>query len=882
MLHVGATGGSGTTVRLDWTEGQPSLTVMDDTQQVQVNVNGTPVEPQVWFPIKAGDIIRIGGVQLTWHAEAEIEADVESEPEIGAEQETQQGPKIETLIQMEAPTEKPLSEPSTAQTQVGKPPPSPRMPSVPDVPATPVYNLIVHTPQWNKEIQLKGETVRIGRAPDNDIYINDNRISRYHAKLVRQERGYEIIDLDSANGLRIENERIFQKLLSDGDVVWIARDISLTYRTIQPAPKRRGGKATGETKDVAATEKKAEDRTVVAGKPQTSQETEASSDVDATVVAAGREPPAAPPPEKASREVGIDETVVAPQEITPEDTVVASRPEAGVPPTQTSEAPTQVSLPTAPSGPETTDDVLDDVDQTIVEPKGAVPAPSMPLDATVVASAKKPPVPPAIPAGEETVVSGERTAQAETEWLDVSEILERDPNLKIESGTIVRNTQIPHLVIHLPERTWEAQFTQDRMTLGRDEDNDVTIPDSSVSRHHAWVERRGRDFVIHEDQSRNGVWLGRQRIEEHTLRDGDILSLGRAKVIFKAGFTSDDLTLIGPPRIDGKPMRRPVVFVPGMMGSELWLGSERLWPNTKLIISNPEIYSLPGDPRIEPRGIVSDVVVVPGILKQEQYSRLGDYLVAGLGYQRGQDLLEFAYDWRQDVRLSAQRLAETIERWDVQAPVTIIAHSLGTLVTRYYVEKLGGKKQVERIVLMGGPHYGTPKAISVILTGPGMLPFGLGDERMRNVLSTFPSAYQILPIYPSVIDQEGKYISVLKDDSWLPPYQRPFLQAARSFRRELGFTSSVPSVSIFGYGLKTILRAKIHRRPDGQWGKVDFIEDSAGDLSVPSGSAVLKESEIHPVLQEHGSLYVDDDVKMRLKVELTRSTTWQSRKGKGK
>jgi hypothetical protein len=85
-------------------------------------------------------------------------------------------------------------------------------------------------------------------------------------------------------------------------------------------------------------------------------------------------------------------------------------------------------------------------------------------------------------------------------------------------------------------------------------------------------------------------------------------------------------------------------------------------------------------------------------------------------------------------------------------------------------------------------------------------------------------------------------------------------------------------VSVFGYGLKTKLRVTFHRQADGPWDSVDFVEDSAGDQSVPSGSAVLKDSEIHPVFQEHGSLYVDDSVRMRLKVELTRSTTWQGRK----
>jgi pimeloyl-ACP methyl ester carboxylesterase len=314
------------------------------------------------------------------------------------------------------------------------------------------------------------------------------------------------------------------------------------------------------------------------------------------------------------------------------------------------------------------------------------------------------------------------------------------------------------------------------------------------------------------------------------------------------------------------------------MGTELWLGSERIWPEVKTMVSNPEIYRLPGDPRIEPRGIVNDVVIVPNLVQQRQYSALGDYLVAGLGYTRGKDLLEFGYDWRHDVRLAAQRLAEAIEQWRAAAPVTIIAHSLGTLVTRYYVERLGGKRFVERIILMGGPHHGTPKAVSIMLSGPGMLPFGLGNERMLAILATFPSGYQVLPTYPCVIDQHGDHIDVLEDGSWLPEEYRGFLKAARSFRRELGTTSSVPTVSVFGYGLKTKLRVKVDRGADGQWRKVAFVEDTAGDQSVPSGSAVLPDSEIHPVLQEHGSLYVDDDVRMRLKVELTRSTTWQRSK----
>jgi len=468
------------------------------------------------------------------------------------------------------------------------------------------------------------------------------------------------------------------------------------------------------------------------------------------------------------------------------------------------------------------------------------------------------------------------SAGGQTSVVDMARHLEDGPR-PLPEATGLWQTAVPHLVVHTGDQTWQALFAKDHMSIGRDDDNDIIIPDSSVSGRHATIERRGEEFIIRDAGSDNGLWLGKQRLEAHKLRPGDIVNVGRARIVFKSGFSPNDLTLIGTPTIDGQRRRRPVVFVPGLGGSELWLGSERIYPIPKILLSNPEILSLPGDPRIEARHIVSDVVILPGVFKQEQYSRLGDYLVSGLGYRRGDDLIEFAYDWRQDIRLAARKLGEMIEQWRPGAPITIIGHSLGTLVTRYYIEKLGGKRLAERIILMGGPHYGTPKAILAILTGPGILPFGLANDRIRQVMSQYPTSYQILPIYPCVFDQEGRQIDVLRDESWLPENQRPFLKAARDFHSELGLHSSVPTVSIFGYGYKTAVRTLIERRPGGGWHKVSFVEEVAGDLTVPSGSAVLKNSEIHPVYQEHGALYVDNDVKMRLKVELTRSTTIQGK-----
>jgi len=438
----------------------------------------------------------------------------------------------------------------------------------------------------------------------------------------------------------------------------------------------------------------------------------------------------------------------------------------------------------------------------------------------------------------------------------------------------LNDTHVARLAIQTPNGTWETPLQQESLLIGRQSDCDVVLNLERVSRNHARIERRGDEFWLRDLDSTNGTWLAGRRVEEHPLRSGDTVRIGDAQLVFKQAASPDDLTLVdaGDTRSSrgaGRP-RQPVVFVPGLMGSELWLGSQKVWPNVRLLFTQPEIFTLPETVHLEPRAIVGEVVLVPKFVEQEQYSRAGDFLEEVLGYQRGRDLLEFAYDWRQDVRESARRLAEAIDAWPVTPPITIIAHSLGTLVSRYYIERLGGKDKVGRVVLIGGPHQGTPRIATDLIQGVGLLPFGLFGDRLLDVIKTFPSVYQILPTYPCAIDQDGQPIDLLADEHWLPPEQIPLLRQARAFQAELGTRSSVPAVSVFGYGLETVTDLQVTRAGDGRWSKLAFQAKPGGDNRVPEHSAILDGSDVHPVQQSHGSLYVDNDVKARLKVELLR------------
>ena len=430
----------------------------------------------------------------------------------------------------------------------------------------------------------------------------------------------------------------------------------------------------------------------------------------------------------------------------------------------------------------------------------------------------------------------------------------------------LNNPVRPHLVVHSRGRTWAMPLISDALSIGRRSDNDLVLDLPRVSRRHARIERSGDAFYIQDLGSTNGTIVSGERIERERLQAGDVIRIGGAQLIFKSPVMTDALTLVDASPV-GAP--RPVVIVPGLMGSELWLGSERVWPNVRLLFLKPELFKWPSSAPLEPRGIVDEVVIVPNLLEQEQYGRLSKFLEESMGYRRGRDLLEFAYDWRQDVRDSARALARAIDEWGVQPPIHIIAHSLGTLVSRYYVEKLGGKRKVAKLLLMGGPHYGAPKTVINFFSGVDLLPFGLMGEQLQEVLASFPSYYQLLPVHPCVRDQYGQTIDMLADESWIPEKYRPLLRTARAFRKELGDETSVPTVSIFGYGLKTASSLTVERDSDGRWLSL-HAQEAGGDQTVPEWSAVLEGTDVHPVEQTHGSLYVDNDVKARLKLELVR------------
>jgi hypothetical protein len=61
--------------------------------------------------------------------------------------------------------------------------------------------------------------VIVGRSPDNEVYIDSKYVSRHHAQIVSGDDGSIIEDLNSTNGIYVDDRLVKKHTLSDGDVI---------------------------------------------------------------------------------------------------------------------------------------------------------------------------------------------------------------------------------------------------------------------------------------------------------------------------------------------------------------------------------------------------------------------------------------------------------------------------------------------------------------------------------------------------------------------------------------------------------------------------------------------------------------------------------------
>jgi pimeloyl-ACP methyl ester carboxylesterase len=238
--------------------------------------------------------------------------------------------------------------------------------------------------------------------------------------------------------------------------------------------------------------------------------------------------------------------------------------------------------------------------------------------------------------------------------------------------------------------------------------------------------------------------------------------------------------------VSGPPEHSSILFIPGTLTSRLYMRNsfgleQELWePRSNIDISQLEMDgSGKSKNEIYTRDLVDRFYSNDALYSTAASIQLKEGANVYAPYERFMDAQvssgtifkwrTFPYDWRYDAASIVNdgvRVAEpygpiyTTHLQDIVAElastswtgkVTIVAHSNGGLIAKALAIDLQKKGQlglIDRIVFVGTPHYGTPKAILDMLHGEeftelgGLLMYG---NSVRVAEKTMPGTYDLLP-----------------------------------------------------------------------------------------------------------------------------------------
>jgi hypothetical protein len=349
-----------------------------------------------------------------------------------------------------------------------------------------------------------------------------------------------------------------------------------------------------------------------------------------------------------------------------------------------------------------------------------------------------------------------------------------------------------------------------------------------------------------------------------------------------------------------------VIIIPGITGSVLRKDGKDLWAlsggafalglrtlgksiqSLALIDDPPDVDDL-GD-GVTAVGLMPDLHLLPGLWPLvDGYTGITRTLGKALGLQPGADYHLFPYDWRRDNRVAARRLAQCSHDWLAArrkdypaARLILIAHSMGGLVARYFLECLDGWRDTRLLITFGTPYRGALNALDFLANGlrkhAGPMP--LLD--LSDIVRSFTSVYQLLPIYPCLEQPDG--LVRVSEAERIPGVEPSKAMAADAYHREIERAVEEhlqdEEYRTSGYQVRPIVGV---RQPTFQSarqvaGHVEMFRtyqgrDLDGDGTVPRVSAVPLElsnkNEEMAVAERHGTLQSSTTVLTQVIAALT-------------
>jgi pimeloyl-ACP methyl ester carboxylesterase len=319
-----------------------------------------------------------------------------------------------------------------------------------------------------------------------------------------------------------------------------------------------------------------------------------------------------------------------------------------------------------------------------------------------------------------------------------------------------------------------------------------------------------------------------------------------------------------------RPMRDIVVLLPGITGSVLRKDGKDVWAASAqtalrtLASRGRGIQALALPPDAPPNAddgvtaprLMPDVHIIPGLWRIDGYSRILETITSTFDVRSGQNLFAFPYDWRRDNRVAAHRLARASHQWlgrwrkqsgNDNARLILVAHSMGGLIARYFLEPLEGWTSTRMLVTFGTPYRGSVNALDFIANG---LRKKLGPVtliELTDLLRSFDSVYQLLPVYPCLDAGDGSLRRITEgtDVPGLDPgraaaalrFHQEIAEAVQAHEQEQAYLDDRYSVHpIVGTFQPTAQSALLDR---GRIRVLDSYagEDQDGDGTVPRVSA---------------------------------------------
>jgi pimeloyl-ACP methyl ester carboxylesterase len=341
------------------------------------------------------------------------------------------------------------------------------------------------------------------------------------------------------------------------------------------------------------------------------------------------------------------------------------------------------------------------------------------------------------------------------------------------------------------------------------------------------------------------------------------------------------------------PVSDVIVLIPGITGSVLQKDGEDVWAlsggaivtalttmggsikQLELHGDDPEADDL-GDGVTAPR-VIPDTHLIPGLWKIDGYSKVAQTIRNELDVEPGVNFFEFPYDWRRDNRVHARRLARESHDWlkawhdrsgNQAAKLVLIGHSMGGLISRHFLEVLDGWRNTRLLITFGTPYRGSLQALDFIANGMKKKLGPITLVNLTDVLRSFTSVYQLLPIYPCVDagdDVLRRVTEVQSIPGLVPERAKNALAFHRTIREAVDEHADDPAYRDNGYRIKPI--AGIFQ-PTNQSvmlrdGTIEILRtyegrDEGGDGTVPSVSATPielsnRDLEIY-VRERHASL----------------------------